>query len=57
MRARLVHRAYELYDGDALAGRARSVLVPFDLTRQLPRRITPTEREFLLSYALGGATG
>ena len=26
--------AYELFDGDVLASRARSVLVPFDLTRQ-----------------------
>ncbi|MER5335940.1 thioesterase family protein [Micromonospora sp. NPDC002717] len=43
--------AYELYDGDVLASRARSVLVPFDLTRQTPRRVSPEEREFLLSYA------
>ncbi|MEV1145758.1 thioesterase family protein [Micromonospora sp. NPDC049799] len=47
--------AYELFDGDVLASRARSVLVPFDLTRQAPRRISPEEREFLLSYAPGGA--
>lgn len=43
--------AYELYDGEVLASRARSVLVPFDLTRQVPRRITPEERDFLLTYA------
>lgn len=48
--------AYELYDGEVLASRARSVLVPFDLTRQVPRRITPEERDFLLTYApQGGA--
>ncbi|MET8280899.1 thioesterase family protein [Micromonospora sp. NPDC005174] len=46
--------AYELYDGDVLASRARSVLVPFDLTRQVPRRITVEERDFLLTYAPEG---
>ncbi|MGC5020604.1 acyl-CoA thioesterase [Micromonospora sp. DT47] len=46
--------AYELYDGDVLASRARSVLVPFDLSRKLPRRISDDERAFLLSYAPAG---
>ncbi|MEV4498259.1 thioesterase [Micromonospora arborensis] len=46
--------AYELYDGEVLASCARSVLVPFDLTRQAPRRITPEERDFLLTYAPQG---
>ncbi|MEU1586113.1 thioesterase family protein [Micromonospora sp. NPDC005710] len=46
--------AYELYDGEVLASRARSVLVPFDLTRQTPRRITTEERDFLLTYAPQG---
>ncbi|MBQ1045851.1 MULTISPECIES: acyl-CoA thioesterase [unclassified Micromonospora] len=45
--------AYELYDGDTLASTARSVLVPFDLAAQRPRRITPDERAFLLRYAPG----
>lgn len=45
--------AYELYDGDTLAGTARSLLVPFDLTVQRPRRISPEERAFLLRYAPG----
>jgi len=45
--------AYELYDGDTLAGTARSLLVPFDLTAQRPRRISPEERAFLLRYAPG----
>lgn len=45
--------AYELYDGDVLASKARSVLVPFDLTRQQPRRISAEERAFLLRYAPG----
>jgi len=43
--------AYELYDGDVLASRARSVLVPFDLAAQRPRRISAAERAFLLRYA------
>ncbi|MEH1013593.1 thioesterase family protein [Micromonospora sp. CPCC 206060] len=43
--------AYELYDGDVLASTARSVLVPFDLERQRPRRLTEAERAFLLPYA------
>ncbi|MEH0829880.1 MULTISPECIES: acyl-CoA thioesterase [Micromonospora] len=45
--------AYELYDGDTLAGTARSLLVPFDLAAQRPRRISPEERAFLLRYAPG----
>ncbi|MEU7590172.1 thioesterase family protein [Micromonospora sp. NPDC049230] len=46
--------AYELYDGEVLASRARSVLVPFDLTRQVPRRLTDQERDFLSTYAPQG---
>jgi acyl-CoA thioester hydrolase len=46
--------AYELFDGDRLAGRARSVLVPFDLAAQRPRRLTDAERDFLLPYTEGG---
>ena len=45
--------AYELYDGDTLVGTARSLLVPFDLSAQRPRRISPEERAFLLRYAPG----
>jgi acyl-CoA thioester hydrolase len=43
---------YELYDGDVLASRASSVLVPFDLQRRLPRRLTDEERAFLLPYVV-----
>lgn len=39
--------AYELFDGDELASRARSVCVPFDLKAGRPRRVTPYEQEFL----------
>jgi len=39
--------AYELYSGDAVASRARSVCVPFDLTAARPRRLSTAERAFL----------
>jgi acyl-CoA thioester hydrolase len=39
--------AYELFDGDVVASRARSVCVPFDLTSGRPRRLSTAEREFL----------
>jgi acyl-CoA thioester hydrolase len=38
---------YELYDGELLASRARSVLVPYDLAKQRPRRLTTSEQDFL----------
>ncbi|XTZ18248.1 acyl-CoA thioesterase [Micromonospora echinospora] len=44
--------AYELYDGDVLASRARSVLVPYDLAEKRLRRLTDSERTFLENYAL-----
>ncbi|GIJ36098.1 acyl-CoA thioesterase [Verrucosispora sp. WMMD703] len=47
---------YEMYDGELLISRARSVLVPFDLARQVPRRLSEPERTFLLGYAPGGAS-
>ena len=46
--------AYELYDGGVLAGRARSVCVPFNLTEQHPRRLSQAEREFLRPYVTPG---
>ncbi|PZM95570.1 MAG: thioesterase [Actinobacteria bacterium] len=49
--------AYELYDGDALAGRARSVLVPYDLVGKRSRRMTEAERAFLEAYLLPGGAG
>ena len=42
--------AYELFDGDAVASRARSVCVPFDLERQRPRRLSDAERAFLSEW-------
>ena len=44
--------AYELFDGDVIASRARSVLVPFDLPRQRPRRLTEVERAYLEPYLI-----
>lgn len=44
--------AYELFDGDVLASRARSVLVPYDLERAQPRRLSEDERAFLRPYLL-----
>ena len=41
---------YELFDDGRLASRARTVLVPFDLTAGRPRRISDAEREFLTDW-------
>jgi acyl-CoA thioester hydrolase len=41
---------YELFDGDAVASRARSVCVPFDLEAQRPRRLADAEREYLTPW-------
>ena len=38
---------YELFDGEVLASRARSILVPFDLDKGRPRRLSDSEQEFL----------
>jgi acyl-CoA thioester hydrolase len=46
--------AYELFDGDVLAGKARSVLVPFDLVSSRPRRLTDAERAFLTDWVEAG---
>lgn len=46
---------YELFAGDVLASRARSVLVPFDLRRQTPRRLTEAEQTFLAPYLCPGS--
>ncbi|HEX6970122.1 MAG TPA: thioesterase family protein [Micromonosporaceae bacterium] len=46
---------YELFDGETLACRARSVLVPFDLDRQRPRRLTEAEMTFLMPYTVPSA--
>jgi acyl-CoA thioester hydrolase len=45
---------YELYDGDSLAARARTGVVPFDLATYTLRRLTTEERD-LLGRALAPA--
>jgi len=42
--------AYELFDGDVVASRARSVCVPFNLAAQVPRRLSEAERAFLADW-------
>ncbi|MDQ7909590.1 thioesterase family protein [Phytohabitans sp. ZYX-F-186] len=42
--------AYELFDGDVLASRARTVCAPYNLGQQRPRRLTEAERAFLSAY-------
>ena len=38
---------YDVYDGDDLAARARTGVVPFDLARNILRRLTAEERDLL----------
>jgi acyl-CoA thioester hydrolase len=45
---------YELHDEDVLFARAASILVPYDLEAERPRRITAQERSFLERYVEGG---
>jgi acyl-CoA thioester hydrolase len=42
---------YEFFADDLLAGRARSVCVPFDLAAGRPRRLSDAEREYLTPWA------
>ena len=42
--------AYELFDADTLASRARSVCVPVNLATGAPRRLTDAERAFLADW-------
>ncbi|BCB81968.1 thioesterase family protein [Phytohabitans flavus] len=42
--------AYELYNGEVLASRARTVCAPYNLGEQRPRRLTEAERAFLSAY-------
>jgi acyl-CoA thioester hydrolase len=41
---------YELIDNGAVASRARTVCVPFDLAAGRPRRLSNAEREFLVPW-------
>jgi len=42
--------AYELFNADQVASRARSVCVPFDLANARPRRLSGPERDFLTPW-------
>jgi acyl-CoA thioester hydrolase len=42
--------SYEMFDEGALASRAKSVCVPYNLTEGYPRRLSDAEREFLAPY-------
>lgn len=50
LRAAAFTVSYELFDGDVLASRAKSVCVPYSLERGFPRRLTTEERAFLEPY-------
>jgi len=41
---------YEVHDDTVLFARAASILVPYDLEAERPRRLTPEERGFLERY-------
>jgi acyl-CoA thioester hydrolase len=41
---------YELFADDAVASRARSVCVPFDLATSRPRRLSDAERAYLTPW-------
>jgi len=41
---------YEVHDDETAFARAASLLVPFDLTAQRPRRVSREERAFLERY-------
>lgn len=42
--------AYEVKDAQAVYVRALTVVVPYDLKKERPRRLTPDERTFLEGY-------
>jgi len=47
--------AYEMFDhdGGAVVARSRTLMVPFDLERQRPRRLAAEEKEWLRSWLDG----
>jgi acyl-CoA thioester hydrolase len=47
---------YEVHDETTVFAKAGSVLVPYDLEKERPRRVSPEERSFLEQYLeTGGA--
>ena len=53
LRAAAFTVSYELFDDGALASRARSVCVPYNLEQGFPRRLSDAERDFLKPYVVG----
>lgn len=49
--------AYEVRDEETLYARASTVVVPYDMERQRPRRLAPAERAFLAHYTDDQAGG
>jgi acyl-CoA thioester hydrolase len=45
---------YHVHDEDVLFATASSLLVPYDLEAERPRRLTPEERSFLERYVESG---
>ncbi len=41
---------YEVHDDETVFARAASVIVPYDLTAERPRRVSPEQRAFLERY-------
>jgi acyl-CoA thioester hydrolase len=52
LRAAAFELAYEVRDDDVVYATAASVLVPYDLENERPRRLSEHEREFLASLAV-----
>jgi acyl-CoA thioester hydrolase len=52
LRAATITVSYELFDNGVLASRAKSILVPYDLTNGRPRRLSDAERDFLTPYVI-----
>jgi acyl-CoA thioester hydrolase len=50
MSAGSVTLAYEIKDAKRVYARATSIVVPYNLAEQRPRRLTPAEREFCDAY-------
>jgi acyl-CoA thioester hydrolase len=50
IKAARFHLAYEVLDDDGVYARAASVLVPFSLDEQRPRRINDEERAYLQGF-------
>lgn len=55
--AAFITLAYEVKDEDTVYARASTTIVPYDLERGRPRRLTSEEEGFLAKYREDGAAG